>query len=348
MLSVMWLVLLSTKGHLPVDGIHEKGDKGTADNNNAGGFRSIVHYVTREMMVASQQGVVNTFDSKHNFHGQVGQDRTIALLSREKRGGFFVDLAANDPIIFSNSRALERDYQWNGICIDGNQAMLDKLVAQRMCSVVKGIVSRTSGATVRFTSSSGSREHVFGGILSNTTDNKIVRPRWHSTTETTVTLLDILDYVSAPNVIDYLSLDIEGAEYDALAAFNFSKYRFNYLTIERPPAILRAMLREHGYAYLIDHGCFGDQLWAHSSLAQEAARALNITLSAADRTTCDEGEVLWGPVSKSSPLRLHRHRCTHATGLPTGPTPVECCGIMEQTEKIKCKATRAAGASSIH
>jgi hypothetical protein len=109
-----------------------------------------------------------TIDTRNlRRHSQSGQDRTVALLTANKTGGFFVDLAANDvrrfisslrplivlfavcssllagplltrsrwietrpqPILMSNTRALERDYGWKGVCIDGNRLMLDRRVA---------------------------------------------------------------------------------------------------------------------------------------------------------------------------------------------------------------------------
>ena len=47
-----------------------------------------------------------------------------------------------------------------------------------------------------------------------------------------ITLLDVLNYYNAPNNIDYLSLDIEGSEYDVLSSFDFETYNIKILTIE--------------------------------------------------------------------------------------------------------------------
>ena len=75
-------------------------------------------------------------------------------------------------------------------------------------------------------------------------------------------------------VFECLASQIEGAEYDALKHFDFGRYRFLLLTIERPVAALRALLRANSYAFIKDNGCFGDQLWAHTSIAEQAHRAL--------------------------------------------------------------------------
>ena len=76
-----------------------------------------------------------------NWHSQVQQDQSVAKIFDYKRSGYFVDLAANEPVYISNTRALERDFGWTGLCIDGNQNYVDKLVVQRTCSVFKAVVS---------------------------------------------------------------------------------------------------------------------------------------------------------------------------------------------------------------
>jgi hypothetical protein len=160
--------------------------------------------------------------------------------------------------------------------------MLEKLVTDRTCTVVRGIVSSKSGDMVEFQKpiSDGKVDHNdgFAGILSNSTDNKKVKRGWLVVHETTVTLVDILRHLDAPPEIDYLSLDIEGSEDGAMLPHDFNRYRFKFLTIERPSAVLREFLRSMGYGYLVNHGCFGDQLWAHNSSLETAAAKLNITL----------------------------------------------------------------------
>ena len=47
-----------------------------------------------------------------------------------------------------------------------------------------------------------------------------------------LTLTSILDAAGAPNVMDLLSLDVEGSELNVLNGFDFDKYKFTYLLIE--------------------------------------------------------------------------------------------------------------------
>ncbi len=52
---------------------------------------------------------------------------------------------------------------------------------------------------------------------------------------------------NVPSVIDFMSLDIEGAEYLALKSFPFDKYMFRCLAIERPSSKLDLLLDSKKY-----------------------------------------------------------------------------------------------------
>jgi hypothetical protein len=50
----------------------------------------------------------------------------------------------------------------------------------------------------------------------------------------TASLRSILKKFNAPSMIDYLSLDVEGAELFIMKDFPFDEHKFKLLTIERP------------------------------------------------------------------------------------------------------------------
>ena len=76
-----------------------------------------------------------------------------------------------------------------------------------------------------------------------------------------------------PKVIDYLSLDVEGAETMIMSAFPFDSHTIKVMTVERPTPELKRLLQRHGYVQLGDLGNFGESLWAHASLEGGVARA---------------------------------------------------------------------------
>ena len=48
----------------------------------------------------------------------------------------------------------------------------------------------------------------------------------------TITLHKIFDDVKAPRLMDFLSLDVEGTEFEVLNGINFSIYNFKYIMVE--------------------------------------------------------------------------------------------------------------------
>ena len=193
------------------------------------------------------------------WSSQAGQDITVAAIFNNKTGGYFVDLAANNAIYLSNTYALEVGFDWNGLCIEGNTRYLWDL-AHRKCTVVSAVVWNESDSLVPFTT--GGDE--LGGVISETADNKNKHAR--HVLMPGVSLQKILVAMRSPSVIDYLSLDVEGVEEIILQGFDFDKYTFLVITVERPKPMLKLMLTRNGYVFLKVHGNFGDEMWIHKSL----------------------------------------------------------------------------------
>eukprot|EP00002_Diphylleia_rotans_P001984 TRINITY_DN111_c0_g1_i16.p1 TRINITY_DN111_c0_g1~~TRINITY_DN111_c0_g1_i16.p1 ORF type:complete len:267 (+),score=27.08 TRINITY_DN111_c0_g1_i16:164-964(+) len=199
------------------------------------------------------------------YQSQVRQDIIVDLLLRNKTNGFFVDLASNDAIKISNTVFLESVRNWKGICIEVNPAYEVGLLS-RKCTYVKAVVGPETGSKVQFTFQ-GSCGPACGGIVSSETDNKLNKAK-HAFTFQTVTVEKILNDLHAPPVIDYMSLDIEGMEYLTFKEFNFAKYKFRVLTVERPK-MLSEVLKLQGYRHLGGLGGFGETVWVHEDFLDD-------------------------------------------------------------------------------
>ena len=91
-------------------------------------------------------------DRRSSWHSEEGQDKIVAELLGHKRGGFHIDLAANGAVFGSNTRALERDYGWSGVCIEANPRYWAALVTGvRSCHLVGAAIVHgpLSGGLVR-------------------------------------------------------------------------------------------------------------------------------------------------------------------------------------------------------
>ena len=107
-----------------------------------------------------------------------------------------------------------------------------------------------------------------GGIVGEAFDNG-QRHRSSSTLEYTVTLHEIFHRFHAPKIIDYMSLDVEGAEYFIMKMFPLSEYTIKIMTIERPKEDLKLLLEKHGYKQVLRLSRWGETLWINSSFEHD-------------------------------------------------------------------------------
>jgi FkbM family methyltransferase len=158
------------------------------------------------------------------------------------RDGFFLDVGSGHGTIGSNTKALET-IGWTGICVDPFPVHMEG----RNCEMVTEVVSATAGQTVKFHTHAG-----LGGIADTLGRWKEEASKSPAVELTTTTLGAILERSSAPAFIHFLSLDIEGAELDALRGIPLDKYRFGAMAIEHNDeepkrTDLLKFLEGHGY-----------------------------------------------------------------------------------------------------
>ena len=173
-----------------------------------------------------------------SLYSQLNQDLWVIEVLNEKKNGTFVDVGAFDGINLSNTYILEKDFEWNGICIEANSKTFQKLKDVRKCICVNEMLSDSCGDIIRLQHmgelSYGNR-NVFNIDVEEMKKN-------HTTLDTSIedcktnTLMNVLDKNNIPNIIDYLSIDVEGMEYDILRLFDFNKYHINTLTVEHNAA----------------------------------------------------------------------------------------------------------------
>lgn len=90
------------------------------------------------------------------------------------------------------------------------------------------------------------------------------RAKKKATLSYTVPVQEILEKYDAPSIMDYLLLDIEGAEFLVVKKFPFTSYKFRTMTVERPSQDIVDLSFENGYTYIGGTNKYGeDTAWAH-------------------------------------------------------------------------------------
>ena len=176
---------------------------------------------------------------------QVGQDFWVFGESFDgKRGGCFLEIGAADGISLSNTFLLEKRYGWRGVCIEADPDAILDLRYVRRAKCLNICVDARDGE-VDFV-----QRAQLGGIIGDDTDNQDSRTEVERGTVVRMaarSLHSVLRSENAPHVIDYLSIDVEGAEDRILCEFPFDEYVFNCMTVERPKDRLREVLIQNGY-----------------------------------------------------------------------------------------------------
>lgn len=181
------------------------------------------------------------------FTSQYGQDKWVLKTFNYKKEGFFVDIGAWDGELISNTYPMEKYFKWKGICIEANPFKYQSLILNRDSINVHACLDYANHE-VDFRCDNG----LFGGIIDIDTDNggRPLESAENILRMTTKTLEQVLDENHAPPIIDFLSIDVEGAEYRILKNFPFHKYTFLSMIIERPSPKLNALLQEKGYVFV--------------------------------------------------------------------------------------------------
>jgi len=158
-----------------------------------------------------------------SYPSEIGQDKWVIFkMFPGVKDGFFLDVGSGHGTIGSNTKALE-ELGWTGICVDPFPTAMEG----RTCRMEKVVVSSSSGQVVKFHTHSG-----LGGIADTLGKWKAEAEKSPVVELTTITLGELLDRDHAPAFIHFLSIDIEGAELEALKGIPFDRYRFGSMAIE--------------------------------------------------------------------------------------------------------------------
>jgi FkbM family methyltransferase len=168
-----------------------------------------------------------------NYYSQIGQDQYfIEKISHGKRGGRFLDVGAHDGIATSNTYALESQLDWTGICIEANPALADKCSMNRPGSTVINAAVWGEEKEVVFELPHSGNDFLsrIGGIACNANYFAEDFRKVDTLTMTARPLRQLLG--PEKQYFDYFSLDVEGAELEALKGIDWQRTSFGYIAVE--------------------------------------------------------------------------------------------------------------------
>jgi FkbM family methyltransferase len=205
-------------------------------------FRMLFEMNQRDALFAATKRVIGLQPT----YADTLQDLWITLrVAPGKRDGYYVDVGSADGVQGSNSKLLD-ELGWKGICIDP----FPKNMQTRTCKLFKQPVFDVSGQKVKFRDAGWT-----GGIENTLSTAAREEVRNAPVVEfTTATLDEILAKANAPTYIDFMSIDVEGAEVPVLRGLSLDRYQVGAFCIENDgePAQsqIRQLLASKGYKHV--------------------------------------------------------------------------------------------------
>lgn len=161
-------------------------------------------------------------------YSQCGEDLILDYLHHHKDTGFYVDVGANDPRIFSNTYFFYKK-GWNGLVIEPNIKKLNEYKYRRARDIRGHYAVGPKGSFTFFK---------FKEDALNTMSEEVAHSyekMGHKIISTdTVPSLPLSDIFKEKNIthIDFISIDTEGQNFEVLQTNDWNVYRPNFVVVE--------------------------------------------------------------------------------------------------------------------
>ena len=204
---------------------------------------------------------------KHTFYSQYSQDRSLAVcIFKNHKNGIFMDVGAHDGLDLNNTLYFETTHNWTGINVEPIKSVYERLVTNRPNCININAAVFNEDKPVDFIENTGYTE-MLSGIKSEFCSQHLARISGENTIKGSISNVITVDAKRIETICDehnikninYLSIDIEGGESNAIRSINFDKlfidvigFENNYPDSKESKNIV-SYLQEKGYILLPQH-----------------------------------------------------------------------------------------------
>jgi FkbM family methyltransferase len=204
------------------------------------------------------------------LYSQHDEELIIRHFFDDERNGVFLDVGCWDWKDGSTTLYLEEKLGWSGIGADAQPKVREGYEQHRPHTKFQNyIVTDRSGMTGKL---------YVGGQVSSIDEKHVEQfgAQWDQTDPIEVPTITINDLLAQNRIehVDFVSMDIEGAEPRALAGFDINKYKPRLVLIESSPEIREAILQyftTHGYERIDEYLPYDSVNWYFRPVGTKSA-----------------------------------------------------------------------------
>ena len=196
------------------------------------------------------------------YNSQACQDCFLdRFIFSRKEGGFFLDIGGNDPVKINNTYFFEKRRGWTGLAFEPIAGQREKWKTSRTTECLPYALGERDGET-EFCEY---EDHYMSGFSDEVDYKGKVKSRWKVPVRR---LAGILEERGIKHV-DFVSLDVEGAEIEVLKGIDFSHVEIDCFTIENNKGHsreqrIRKFMADAGYR--IKAKLWLDEVWVKGSM----------------------------------------------------------------------------------
>jgi FkbM family methyltransferase len=196
------------------------------------------------------------------FYSQCGEDKFVYdNYFKDKKYGVYLELGALDGILYSNTKYFEDNHNWTGILIEPHPDKFNLLIKNRSNNKnFNNLVSNieTPLEFLYFTDGLAQVSGVSNTLSTHHYDAYFNNKKFETLIQKTISIhpKTLTEIVKSTNIkqIDFLSLDVEGHEYEVLQSYDF-EIPINVILIEmlgvqpEKDTLCRELLISNGYIF---------------------------------------------------------------------------------------------------
>lgn len=174
------------------------------------------------------------------YYSQYKQDEMMErMVFKGYKSGIYMDIGAHDGVTYNNTLYFAKQNGWTGINVEPLKSVYDKLVLSRPNDINLNYAVANTEGTAEFMANTGYTEMISGLVSTYDSrhdtrlkhENNVMGSKTDIITVNTKRVETICDEYNITH-INYLTIDVEGAEFEVIKSINFDKVMIDVIGFE--------------------------------------------------------------------------------------------------------------------